>query len=167
MGLIRSLTELQPETQKRAQYFISLLKVHALDFLIVETARTILVQKAYYAQGREPLETVNEKRKAAGLWEITEKENGRKITWTMDSKHLIGYAIDIVPFQNGKILWSAPFSTYEQYGVYGEAAGFDWGGRWNQKDMPHYELSDSDIMAANQVYGWTDAGAGIPRGAVG
>lgn len=160
MPLIRSIRALHPLMVPRVEQFLRLLKAHDLGYIIVETYRSKLVQEAYYAQGREPLSRVNELRKLAGLWEISAAENAKKITWTMRSKHLQGYAIDLAPMRDGRILWQAPFELWERYGTYGELAGLSWGGRWEERDLPHYELSDEDIKA-----GWSDAGAWRPTDA--
>jgi hypothetical protein len=61
-------------------------------YIVFEGLRTRAIQAAYYAQGREPLEAVNMKRKAAGLYLLTAEKQNYKITWTMNSKHLERYA---------------------------------------------------------------------------
>ena len=130
--------------------------LHELDSLgiaykVLETRRTVETQEAYYAQGRYPLEVVNAKRKRAGLYLITEKENKNKITWTMKSKHLDGLAIDIVPVIGGKIPWAITdakvAAAWLRMGEIGEKCGLLWGGRWTPtdkfgcgRDCPHYEV---------------------------
>lgn len=160
MALVRSIRALHPLMVPKTEQFLRILKAHDLGYIIVETYRSKLVQEAYYAQGREPLSRVNELRKLAGLWEISAAENAKKITWTLQSKHLQGYAIDLAPMRDGRILWQAPFDLWERYGCYGELAGLSWGGRWKERDLPHYELSDDDIKA-----GWADAGTWRPTDA--
>lgn len=44
---------------------------------------------ALYAQGRETLEKVNVLRKRAGMSAISVKENQRKVTWTLASRHVV------------------------------------------------------------------------------
>lgn len=156
MALIRSIRALHPLMIPKVERFLQLLKKHDLAYIIIETFRLRSVQEAYFAQGREPLSRVNELRRNAGLWEITSKENAQKITWTMQSKHLKGFAIDLAPMRDGRILWQAPFELWEQYGCYGELSGLSWGGRWPQQDLPHYELSDDDIENS-----WSDVGVSI------
>ena len=69
-----------------------------------ETLRSQEVQNAYYAQGREPLDNTNAKRKIAGLPPITDAENKNMITWTLKSKHSSGKAMDLYPIdKNGKV----------------------------------------------------------------
>jgi peptidoglycan L-alanyl-D-glutamate endopeptidase CwlK len=151
MGLIRTLNSLDPAFQPQAVEFINRLKKAGLAYTIIETARTTLVQNAYYAQGREPLEAVNKKRTLAGLWLITAAENKKIITQTMKSVHLDGWALDVAPLlPDGKIPWV--ISTQEiadlwkRFGEIGRSVGLEWGGDWKPLDrwgigwdFPHYQ----------------------------
>ena len=60
-----------------------------LKFIITCTARNILEQIALYTQGRFALFVINEIRAIASLDPITQHEGDRKVTWTLDSKHII------------------------------------------------------------------------------
>lgn len=141
MALNRDLNDLAPEIREKARVFLSKLSAAGIPVHVVETRRTIAVQWAYYAQGRESLASVNTLRKAAGLWPITEDENRRKITWTKKSKHLDGLALDVVPLRDGKPWWTAPLSLWLRIGQIGESCGLCWGGRWSQyPDRPHFEV---------------------------
>lgn len=137
-------------TREKAENFIHSLDANKIKYRILETVRTDAVQRAYFAQGREPLAVVNIKRRSAGLGEITESENKNKITWTLKSKHLEGRALDVVPVIDGKIPWvinsKEIADAYMRIGLIGEAAGLSWGGRWTPidkfgigKDAPHFE----------------------------
>ena len=77
-------------------------------------------------------------------------ENLRKgVSWTMNSKHLTGDAIDLVPFDiyaiNGadKLLWRAEHPAWQVMGQIGEALGLRWGGRWQVRDLGHFEYVDT------------------------
>jgi peptidoglycan L-alanyl-D-glutamate endopeptidase CwlK len=140
MGLHRDINLLEPGFRALVNNFLDDLEKRGIDYRVVETLRDVSVQNAYYAQGREPLVSVNRKRANEGLWLITEKENKNPITWTLQSKHLLGKAIDLAPVMDGKIWWNAPFTIWEQLGAIGESHGLGWGGRWkNRLDCPHYE----------------------------
>jgi hypothetical protein len=141
---------LTPSMREKVENFIHALDANGVKYRIIETKRTESTQRAYYAQGREPVAVVNIKRRSAGLGEITESENRNKITWTLESKHLVGRAIDIVPVIDGKIPWNINSkeiaAAYMRIGLIGEAAGLAWGGRWTPidkfgigKDAPHFE----------------------------
>ncbi|QQO10329.1 M15 family metallopeptidase [Breznakiella homolactica] len=146
MGIIKSVDRLQPELARRTRIFLEYCREHAIDVCIIETLRRLEVQEAYYAQGRKPLETVNELRKKAGLWAITESENSRTVTNTMKSRHMEGNAVDICPMKNGKPWWNAPDEVWEEIGILAETFGLDWcaggyGQTWGKGwDNPHFEL---------------------------
>lgn len=94
-----------------------------LDFVVIEGLRTRERQKQLVAQGASR---------------------------TMNSRHLTGHAVDIVPIgPNGKAAFDWPL--YHQLGPAVEAAAkaegvaIKWGGRWVKfKDGPHFEL-DKDV----------------------
>jgi len=60
------------------------------QYIAFEGRRTLLVQEAYHAQGRETLEIVNKKRAAAGLYLLRSEKDNYIITWTLKSKHIDG-----------------------------------------------------------------------------
>lgn len=73
-------------------------------------------------------------------------ENIKKgVSWTLNSRHLTGDAIDIVPYSQyqlhgaDKLQWDALDPIWLKIGEVGESVGFKWGGRWKQKDMGHFE----------------------------
>ena len=156
MGVCRDIKALAPIMQSRVNRFLLECKRQGLKVAIIETVRSEDVQKAYYAQGRESLETVNELRKKAGLYLLSESEN-KKIITNCDgvknkSNHQAradgyGYAIDIAPIDiNNRIWWSAPQQVWEEIGVIAEKCGLDWcaggyGATWGKGfDNPHFEL---------------------------
>lgn len=130
-------------------------KKKRIEVAIIETARSYAVQLAYYMQGREPLAVVNECRKTAGLYLISEQENKRKVT-NCDgiknrSNHQVredgyGHAVDIAPVKNGSIWWNAQQSLWVEIGTIGEECGLDWcaggyGATWGKGwDNPHFEM---------------------------
>ena len=80
MGVCRDIKALAPIMQSRVNRFLLECKRQGVKVAIIETVRSEDVQKAYYAQGRESLETVNELRKKAGLYLLSESENKKIIT---------------------------------------------------------------------------------------
>lgn len=64
---------------------------------------------------------------------------------TMNSRHLTGHAVDLVPLLHGKVSWHWPvyhqlapvlFRAAEKTGV-----PIEWGGNWTDlKDGPHWQL---------------------------
>jgi len=106
---------------------------------ISETLRDLTAQMAYYSRGRMPVQDVKAMYAAAGLWEIGDEDAAKPITWTLESKHLLGKAIDLVPLRHGVTWWAAPVQVWSRMGEIGEAHGLVWGGRWKNKDGPHFE----------------------------
>jgi peptidoglycan L-alanyl-D-glutamate endopeptidase CwlK len=140
---------LAPEVCKYFEGFIGRLDKQGLRYSILETLRTKEVQEAYYAQGRRPLEEINELRKKAGLYLLGAEEGNRIVTKTMESVHLTGKAADIVPVIDGKIPWNITAENAElwlAFGRLGQEAGLEWGGSWAPLDRfgigwdaPHYQ----------------------------
>lgn len=139
MGLIRDINSLNPEMKKRVDIFLQKLKEKNIQYFINETLRTLDVQKAYFAQGREPLLIVNKLRENADLWKIKENEN-KIVTWTLKSKHLEGRAIDIVPIKEGKLWWNAPEEVWKSIAECAKEADLSSGYYWKHRDCPHHEI---------------------------
>lgn len=78
----------------------------------------------------------------------------RGVSWTPNSKHLYGLAIDVCLYDvyllNGrdKLLWDAMNPAWEIVGGIGESLGLVWGGRWKKRDMGHFEFSNGKAMSA-------------------
>lgn len=141
MGLDRDISKLVPDCREKVERFLYELNKAGIRAMVNEAVRSKEVQQAYFSQGRESFDTVNKKRLAAGLWKIGPVEASKKITWTMESKHIQGKAVDIVPVdETGKPWWNAPPKVWEGIGIIGENCGLKWGGRWKQKDLPHFEI---------------------------
>ena len=140
---------LKPEVRRYFEEFLSRLDAAGLRYAVTETLRTEAVQKAYWAQGRKPLEEINALRKKAGLYLLGEDEGKRIVTKTMNSVHLAGQAADIVPVINGKIPWNITGENaglWLAFGRMGQEAGLEWGGSWSPLDKygigwdaPHYQ----------------------------
>lgn len=101
---------------------------------VVEGLRTRERQAELYAQGRT--------------------KPGRKVTWTLHSKHLEGKAVDLAPLINGAIDW-ADLSKFDAVAKAMQDAAKEvgvtvrWGGDWDmdgqprergESDSPHFEL---------------------------
>lgn len=105
------------------------IEITEVDFAVVQGNRTQAEQDALYAQGRT--------------------KPGPKVTWTRNSNHIGGRAVDLAPYVNGKIEWddngklglwpkiaSAMKQAAKELGV-----PLEWGGDWTKtKDRPHFEL---------------------------
>ena len=93
----------------------AMLKGH--DVRITSGLRTQAEQNTLYAQGRTA--------------------PGKIVTWTTNSKHIGGNAIDIC--FNGNNPYPTNFN-WEKLGVIGEELGLRWGGRFKAKDNVHFEI---------------------------
>lgn len=116
------------------------------QYHIVEGRRSERVQKAYYAQGRDPLPLVNALREAAGLYPLRGEKDNYVITWTLKSKHIEGLAMDVVPVDGaGSPTWDIAHyrAAFEKILRCGRDAGLICGADWPepQTDWPHYEFN--------------------------
>lgn len=142
----RTLSDLSPEMHSRATLALfnieKALKPFGMVAMVIETRRSLPVQMAYYSRGRMAVEDVKAMYAAAGLYRLSDAEAKQSITWTLKSKHLDGLAIDIAPSKDGMTATWPPADSpiWEAIGKAGEEAGLKWGGRWKQKDSPHFEL---------------------------
>ena len=60
------------------------------------------------------------------------------LSQTMNSKHLLGLAVDFAPIANNKVAYESP--VLDDMGAYWEAIGGTWGGKWTGfTDRPHFE----------------------------
>lgn len=91
-----------------------------IPVLIVDTLRTLKEQEEFLKKG---------------------------ISWTMNSKHLTGNAIDIAPYEiyqlhgPDKLQWNAADPVWQKIGFIGKSLGLIWGGDWKQKDLGHFEMA--------------------------
>lgn len=144
-GTIRDMNELHPAFKARVDLWLADVHAAGHEILIVETRRTMDVAEAYYAQSREPNETVNILRAHAGLPLLKlQTDRYAKITDAMPglSWHIYGLAVDFVPMSNGKCLWSYSENSveYAEIAKLAEKHGLQWGGEWRSfKDYPHIE----------------------------
>lgn len=67
-------------------------------------------------------------------------------SWTLNSRHLTGHAVDLAVTEGGKVTWDWPFyvklaaAMKQSAGVLG--IPLEWGGDWHsgRKDGPHFQL---------------------------
>lgn len=145
----KDLNELDPQIRERAKAAFTemnasqRLKDLGVSYVAVsETKRSLAVQMAYYSRSRmRDINDVKKMYKAAGLYIPSDQECITANTWTLQSKHIDGLAVDFVPVnKDGKLWWTAPVTVWEELGKIGESNGLKWGGRWKNKDCPHFEV---------------------------
>jgi hypothetical protein len=127
--------------------------------IITSVDRDYKEQYALFCQGREPLETVNRFRKIAGLPPIKQAENQRKVTWTLNSKHIINLedekldndkslAFDFALLYNDKsVNWNVKADVdndqipdYLECALVGESLGLYSGRHFKNPDYPHLQI---------------------------
>lgn len=148
----KKISDLTPNMQKLYRKFATAMKEADLPFKITCTARTLKEQKALYAQGRETLEVTNSLREEAGLPSISSTENKNKVTWTLNSKHIVkddnekSRAFDIVLLSDDRVHWDLKVDVnknqkpdYLEAAEIGESVGLKAGARFKTKDYPHFE----------------------------
>lgn len=109
-----NLLGVHPELVKVVRRALELSKV---DFSVIEGVRTIERQRQLFDAGA---------------------------SWTMNSRHLTGHAVDLAPYIGGQIRWDwPPFDTIADAMWHAAAelgVAVVWGGNWKVKDGPHWEL---------------------------
>lgn len=142
------LNLLRPKTKKLCELWIEECRKAGINLIISQTLRSMEIQDAYYAQGRENLESVNAKRKKAKLAPIKTIEN--KIVTNAKpgaSPHNYGLAWDFVPIVNGKPDWNN-LALFKKCGEIAKKLNFEgytleWGGDFKTiKDYPHIQLKN-------------------------
>lgn len=93
-------------------------EISDVPFIVIEGMRTLERQKQLFEKGA---------------------------TRTMNSKHLVGKAVDVVPTLDGVIRWDWPLyhklAKWIKQAALDEGVNLQWGGDWRTfKDGPHWEL---------------------------
>jgi peptidoglycan L-alanyl-D-glutamate endopeptidase CwlK len=116
----KNLATVQPQLQKLGRELLRRLAAEGLTFKVIQGRRTQAEQDALWAKGRT--------------------KPGPKVTWTRNSRHLTGRAIDLALFSGKNVVWES--KHYTRAGEIGEQLGLVWGGRWKggKTDKPHFEL---------------------------
>lgn len=130
----RRIEDLVPEMQEKAREFAGEMATAGVPFIFTSTRRTKEEQVELYARGRT--------------------KPGRKVTWTLKSKHIEGTAFDIAVCKAGIPEWNVKIDVdedgipdYFEAGQIGESIGLVWGGRFKDArgkpipDFCHFELA--------------------------
>lgn len=129
----RSLQRLEGVHPNLVKVVHRAIELSEVDFGVLEGLRTKARQAELYAQGRT--------------------KPGKVVTWKMDSPHIVGKAVDLIPYP---LDWAntaafdaiavAMFKAAKELGVY-----IRWGADWDmdgkprergESDSPHFELID-------------------------
>lgn len=119
---------------------------------ISQGLRSWNLQAAYYAQGREPLAQVNDRRQAVGLAPITEEENQTVVTNALPgfSNHNFGFAADWdIQDENGLLDWNASDPMWQKLISLAEPNKLRSGKCWG--DRPHMELIEVPEVPTDEM----------------
>ena len=104
------------------------IRLSTVDFVVTQGNRTQAEQDALYAQGRT--------------------KPGPVVTWTRNSNHIGGRAVDVAPFVDGAVEWddNGKLGLWPRIAEAFKSAADElsvpivWGGNWTKPDRPHFEL---------------------------
>jgi peptidoglycan L-alanyl-D-glutamate endopeptidase CwlK len=115
--LIRDIGELDKETQIKVRRWLAACEAAGLDVLITSTYRSFAEQRKLFLQSPK----------------VTNADQGQ-------SEHNWRRALDFVPMQNGKPVWSPKSPLWSQIAALAKIEGLEWGGDWKRfRDMPHLQ----------------------------
>lgn len=124
MALVsRALDDLSPRMKPLACELLARCVEAGIMVMVVDTLRTPAEQQANVAKG---------------------------VSWTLNSKHLTGDAIDICPYETyalhgpDKLQWDGTDPIWARIGAIGQAVGLKWGVIKNgqQIDPGHFEIGN-------------------------
>lgn len=115
-------------------------KEHGVNPLVVETLRPKERQYMLYGQGRTQSQC-----KAVGVPATYSDPSKSKVTWTLNSIHITGCAVDVVPQRkvNDKMtaIWNVKDKDTQQLIKSMTKFGFEAGANWKSSpDSPHYQI---------------------------
>lgn len=79
------------------------------------------------------------------------------VSWTLNSKHLTGDAIDVCPYSQyqahgaDKLLWDCSDPIWEKLAAIGRSLGLRCGYDWKQKDCGHFEYREPPSTPVRRV----------------
>lgn len=149
MGFVlgkNSLTRLATVDPRMQAVVKRAIQLSTVDFAVVQGNRTRDEQARLYGKGRTASQM-----SAKGLPTAYARPNEAKVTWTMNSNHIGGRAVDLAPYVDGAIFWDdngkrglwpriaqAMRQAAAEVGV-----KIKWGGDWQgTPDRPHFELAE-------------------------
>jgi|WetSurSiteA1Bulk_404760.scaffolds.fasta_scaffold02632_8 peptidoglycan LD-endopeptidase CwlK len=124
----RYIADLIPEMQEKFKAFSAKMAEAGIPFILTCTYRSQEEQDRLYSQGRHL--------------------PGKIVTWTQHSRHTQRDAFDIALLNKGTAHWDTKedlnensIPDYTEAGLIGESVGLVWGGRWKNRDLPHFQNS--------------------------
>lgn len=131
----KRILTLHPSLQSIAFELIKLCYKEGIYILITQGLRTMAEQQALYNQGRISKCTLCAQAYTSCKHIVTNAKPGT-------SYHNYGCAFDFAVYSNDactQINWTVD-SKWMRVGAIGESLNLAWGGRWDFKDYPHFQI---------------------------
>ena len=136
----KNLSLLSPEMKKRTESWLQLCKDSGLNICVTETLRTKQRQLWLYAKGRILPNALEKQYLGYDDQNILSMPKEKQVTWTLQSKHLSGLALDFGFLINGSFSyngdWEKAYDLAEQCGLKSLY-------REKKIDRPHLELDET------------------------
>lgn len=135
-----SLNRLETVDERMQRIMLLAIELSPVDFMITQGRRTFDEQARLYGKGRTRAQLA-----AKGLPMEYAQPGERKVTWTMNSNHMTGRAVDVAAWVDGAISWDErhypAIATAVKAAARTLGINIVWGGDWTTtKDYPHFEL---------------------------
>jgi peptidoglycan LD-endopeptidase CwlK len=152
----RSIDDLAPQMQVKADMFLQICDNVGLDVLIYCTLRPLAEQAKLYRQPRstakirataQRLRNAFERPDLADILMDVGPQQGPDVTNAAPgmSLHNYGLAFDGVPMIGGKPMWDSRHDSWQLYGECAREAGLVWAGDWTTfVEYPHCQLPGVD-----------------------
>lgn len=139
----KKINELHPAIKDKAKRMIIEAEKDGIHLRIYEALRSFERQLVLYNQPWDKKDNDGD-----GLID----EPDEKVTNAKpgDGYHNYALAFDVVEIKDGKALWQNPNWGY--IGLLGEKHGLEWGGRWNFKDYPHFQVKGVALNHLKNLY---------------
>jgi len=140
---VNKIDELHPAIKDKAKKMIIEAEKDGIHLRVYEALRSFERQLALYNQPFDGKDN-----NGNGLID----EPSEKVTNAKpgDGYHNYALAFDVVEIKDGKALWNN--ANWGYIGLLGEKHGLEWGGRWNFKDYPHFQVKGVALNHLKNLY---------------
>lgn len=153
MKIYRWLDKLNEDFRKKVELFLKEVNKSGKIIFITESFRTLERQKYLLWQGRNTFELMKfwlNFRDAKKFSKIRDNnwKKLKKVTWTLDSKHMKWQAVDIAFYW--KELYPNDFSKWRKIANIAKKYSINWWYDLWKKDKPHFENIESTLYKRTQ-----------------
>lgn len=135
----RDINALNPLIQVMLHAALTKIKNNKITPLVVETYRPLERQYYLYGQGRSISTCMGAG--VPGKYARKYARGGNKVTWTLNSIHILRCAVDLIPQRNGKAIWNSNDKQTQKIISIMESVGFEAGANWSHSpDSPHFQV---------------------------